>query len=671
MHGRKKTLFCALAPLSALVPYFVIFSLLFLNFVQAQPTEKDSLSHHIEIVDEITYSKENIDLLNKLAKKFRFRSPDSLMFFAQKLLALSHDNNDLNGIALGTMREGDYYSDLGNHKSALQKYFQAEEILKKIDRPKLKIDLHTQMAIEYFFVGQLRKTLESAYSGIDISQRNNLIWHEARLRHVLGFVYTQNRLYKEAEEELSKAIDLWGKTTDSLSLYSSRSNLARNAILYGDIEKSKKYFNGNIPFFHKLNETLWLARSYMVQSHIQLEENNIEQALESNKKYDSLLRKLKNPRDRILTYNLYTRLYFHTTEYNKARQYADSTIYHALQLKDSVELLNGYESLSKIANHNEAYEEAAKYSSLALPIKEALDKKSREDNLKLLRTKLELEYELLERELEDGKKLIRQRRITAVSLLLLAILIGLLLFGRRILKKRKARNNVLQKLNQTKNKLFSIIGHDLKAPIHTLQEVLSIYDGKDLSNKEIANMAATLKVNLDYSAFALNNLLYWAKTQMQGITSSAMTTNLRGKILEVLNVFDDEIKRKDLTIKHSGIEEISIGIDPIHLELILGNIISNAIKYSNLRGQIEIRANMEKETSKIVICDEGIGMNQKALQHLFKNEHFESRPGTMNEKGTGIGLALTMELIELYNGKIQFVSKDNKGTCVEVNFPIS
>ena len=428
-------------------------SLLF-NSSHAQDIDKDSLLAKYKEKGVLTYTKNNIRLLNRLAESFRFRDPDSLFLFAQELSALSKKNNDLNGITLGKILEGNYYSDLGDHKNAIEKYFEAEELLQQFNDPKLKIDLYTQLAIESFFSGRLEKTLESAYRGIDIAQQNYFIWHEARLRHILGFVYTQNKLYGEAEEELTKAISLWGKTSDSLSLYGSRSNLARNSILSGDVNKAKRFFNGNIDFFSKLNETLWLARSHMVNSLIQLEENDLNNALKSNKKYDSLLRKLKNPRDRILTYNLFSKLHFLNNEYDKAKQYADSTIFYALQLTDSVELLNGYEALSMMAMEKTDYVQAAKYASLAIPIREVLDKKSGENNLKILRTKLELEYDQIEKELSDSKRLIEQQRITVIVILLFSILLVIFLLIRNIVRKRRTVNAELLQLNQTKNKLF-------------------------------------------------------------------------------------------------------------------------------------------------------------------------------------------------------------------------
>lgn len=618
--------------------------------------------------DILTYSKENIRLLNRLAESYRFRNPDSLLLFTKQLNALSKKNKDLIGITLGSIREGNYYSDIGNHKNAFEKYSEAEELLLNIGDPELKVELYTQLTIESFFVGRLDKTLESAYRGMDVSQKNNFIRHEARLRHILGFVYTQNRLYEEAEEELIKAINLWEKTSDSLSLYGSRSNLARNSVLSGDIKKAREFFEGNIPFFNELNETLWLARSYMVQSHIQLEENDLNKALNSNKKYDSLLRKLKNPRDRILTYNLFSKLYFLTQEHDKARQYADSTLYYALQLKDSVELLNGYESLFKMAIERSDYDEAVTYSSLALPIKEVLDKRFRENNLKILRTKIELEYGQVEKELMDSTRLMQQQRITIIVILLLGILLIILFLTRKIAHKRRMVNAELFEISETKNKLFSIIGHDLKSPIATLQELLELYDSQTISEKEISKMLPRLKENVDHSAFTLNNLLFWARTQMNGLKSNPTSVSIKTKAMMVFELYHTRLDKKNITIQCKIPKDLMVQVDSAHLEIILRNIISNAIKFTKDKGQITFKSQEKNGIAEISICDNGIGMAKATIHQLLKNDPIEPKEGTHKEKGTGLGLQISKELIAINKGELNIESRLGEGSCFYISF---
>ena len=634
----------------------------------AQSIPKDSLLTLYQNDGENLETEHKISLFNDLAKKYRFRSPDSLKLFADELISLGNENNNPSSLILGTLRIGNYYSDIGDNKKALEKYHEAKELSQKVNDPKLLIDLHTQLTIEFFYTRQLDKTLEAAYKGIELSKKNEFLSTEARLRHILGFIYTQNKLYDEADSELYKAIKLWEESGDSLSLYASRSNLARNSLLSGNVEKAQQYFEGNISYFKKSKDLLWLARSYMVECLIKFKNQQWRLALESNKRYDSLLRKLNTPRDRILTYNLYSKLFFLSKDFEKAKAYADSTVYYSLNLKDSVELLNGYDSLSEMAIEKADYDEAAKYSSLALPIKTVLDNRFREDNLKLLRTKHELEFEQLEKDLADGKKLIRQQRITALLLLMLVISIGLLVYARQIVQKRKNINKELQKISQTKNKLFSIIGHDLKSPIETLKELLDLYGSDELSSEDISKALPRLKQNVDQSAFTLNNLLFWANSQMNGLKGKPERVNLFQEFKSVCYLFQETQGKKKIKLLNSIEKEHNIFVDKNHLSIILRNLCSNAYKFTPNGGQIVVKSKEVGNLIEFSIYDNGSGIDSKTLKAIESNTPIDPKAGTESEKGTGLGLLISKSLAAFNNGKLEIETALGTGTSVLLLF---
>jgi signal transduction histidine kinase len=651
----------------------ILFFVLFLcpiSYAYPQQSKKDSLllTYHALKNKTIRLShQQQIQLLNDLAKQYRFRNPDSLLLFADKIGQLGKVTKDAHANALFKIRKGEYFSDIGQNDKALTSYLEVEPLIDEGDNPELLTELYTQLTIEYFFIGQLKKTLVTAYKGLQVSEKNGLIRSEARLRHVLGFIYTQNKLYDEAENELKRAIDLWQQSHDSLNLYYSRSNLARNSILKDDLEKAEKYFQGNLEFFKKSNETLWLARSYMVKSHIHQKNNNWSKAIESNKKYDSLLRLIQNPRDKILSFNIFSELYILEKNYTKAQDYADSTLRYAHQLKDSFELLNGYRNLKNIAIAVEDYEDAVRYSNLLLPIQDVLNRQSGEDILKLSRAKLELEYQQLEEEIENNKKLMTQRRIASIMLLLLAVVLAILLFIRKIAEKRKDTNKKLKELNNTKNKLFSIIGHDLKSPINTLQELLELYESNEISPIEISKIVPQLKQNVDQSSLTLNNLLFWAETQMQGLKPNPVSIPLKLKANEICSLYLLRLEKKNISIQCNISEKVSVWADEMHLEIILRNIISNAIKYTSENGRIIFNSINKKDFVELSICDTGMGMGTSLVRSIIAKSDIEPRMSPNGEKGTGLGLQISRELIEINRGEFNLMSEIGKGSCFYIS----
>ena len=288
----------------------------------------------------------------------------------------------------------------------------------------------------------------------------------------------------------------------------------------------------------------------------------------------------------------------------------------------------------------------------------------------MLETQTQFDQEKKLTEFENEKKLAKQKTITYVSIILLiALLIIVLLIRKNALNQKKA-NLSLKELNDTKDKLFSIIGHDLKAPISTLQELLALYTSEEISEEDVAKLAPQLKQNVDHSSFTLNNLLYWAKAQMNGLTPEAKPILIKEKVCAVYSAYDRKIKSKKIEVLCNIADDQVLLIDPIHFEIILRNITSNAIKYTNHGGIIAFNCKkVDSKSIEISICDNGIGMSKTMVHDLMKKQIVKSSVGTTNEKGTGLGLQIVHELIKINEGSLKIQSKPKAGTCIFLVLP--
>lgn len=238
-------------------------------------------------------------------------------------------------------------------------------------------------------------------------------------------------------------------------------------------------------------------------------------------------------------------------------------------------------------------------------------------------------------------------------------------------KTLKNVNQELQELNATKDKLFSIIGHDIKGPLG------SILGFAGLLNKNIQryDLEKTL-VFVDYIATAskqtitlLENLLLWAKTQTGQLKACPEELNLKLSIYEIVNVLTSSAKLKNIDLQYIY-EDITIYTDESMLQTIVRNLLSNAIKFTNPGGCIQIKTYVENENAIINIEDEGVGMDPKTVDKLFKIGETESTRGTANEKGTGLGLILCKELTEALGGKIWVESKVGVGSKFHISLPL-
>lgn len=228
----------------------------------------------------------------------------------------------------------------------------------------------------------------------------------------------------------------------------------------------------------------------------------------------------------------------------------------------------------------------------------------------------------------------------------------------------------LEKINQTKNKLFSIVSHDLRAPIASIQSYLEILSDMDIEHQDRQKIKGDLMQMTQNTDMMLSNLLMWSRSQMEGITTDKKLMNLAETITPVINVFQPMAVRKDVDLSYDIDPQLNVLADKYMLQLVVRNILSNAIKFTHPGDKVFLNARYENSSCEILIKDTGIGMNDRIKASIFSMKA-ESSYGTKNEKGVGLGLSLSKEFTELQNGQIRFESEPGIGTSFYISMPLS
>jgi len=228
----------------------------------------------------------------------------------------------------------------------------------------------------------------------------------------------------------------------------------------------------------------------------------------------------------------------------------------------------------------------------------------------------------------------------------------------------------LQKSNQIKDKVFSIISHDLRAPIKSLSTVLTWVADDDLTYDELKKSLSGISKNVDTLNLTLENLLQWSRSQLNGLNPEPELIDVRRPIQELMDLFKLQLAEKSLHFKFTFTERHAVYIDKHQLNLLLRNLVSNAIKFSKRGGIIEITVqNYEGDKTLIEIIDEGVGMNEDAISKVFSPTEHYTTYGTNNEKGTGLGLLLCKEYVEKSGGTIWIDSKVGEGCKISFTLP--
>lgn len=224
----------------------------------------------------------------------------------------------------------------------------------------------------------------------------------------------------------------------------------------------------------------------------------------------------------------------------------------------------------------------------------------------------------------------------------------------------------LKQSSDIKDKILNILAHDLRSPISSLSSLITYteFAEKDDLDK-VKSLFNSLKPHLDNLNLTIENLFVWAKSQTNPDQVQATDLLLNVVLMKVLPLYELVAKQKHIAIINKATSPFMVRVDPNHLELIIRNIVSNAIKFSRDGDKIEIRSKVvNDEFVKVSIVDTGIGISEENINIILNGKNNFTTFGTKNEKGTGLGLKLCKEYIELNGGKLEIKSIEGKGTSV-------
>ncbi|MBP6618986.1 MAG: tetratricopeptide repeat-containing sensor histidine kinase, partial [Leadbetterella sp.] len=357
----------------------------------------------------------------------------------------------------------------------------------------------------------------------------------------------------------------------------------------------------------------------------------------------------------------------------KNQNYAESKSFltKSLTLSKKIKLLeNQKEALEKLNVVEERlgnYQAALERHREFVAVKDQIIDQEKEKEI--TRKQLKLDFEIKEDEYkskqEFDKKIQWILGISASILLVLAVLVY------RNQQKTKKLNDVISKqkveleqLGIVKDKIFSLVSHDMRTPVNALISFITLLENRQISQEKLGLYAGELKNQLTSTTNLMENMLSWAASQMQGYKPILQPQNL----FEIINMTIENIRNqaelKGIVINNRISETATALVDKDMLSLIVRNLLANAIKFSPKNGKIEISAYEQNNAIKVAIKDNGKGMSIEKLQQINdpKNQLIESSMGTQNEKGTGMGLMLSKTFAKLINGRLTAESTENEGS---------
>ncbi len=236
----------------------------------------------------------------------------------------------------------------------------------------------------------------------------------------------------------------------------------------------------------------------------------------------------------------------------------------------------------------------------------------------------------------------------------------------------KALNNDLNLLNDQKNKLLSVIAHDLRNPISGCAGLLEVVfmDVESTTKEELVEYMTMMQKSVRSAHELLEDLMEWAKIQFNSVDFNPVRINdIKKQVMHCLKKIDPIAEAKQIKISADLDEDLGISLDKYMFDAIIRNLVTNAVKFSNTGGEIKISAKEEKDGITFSVSDNGIGIASGDLVKLFGNDAGFTSYGTHGEKGTGMGLGLCRNFVEKHGGKIWVESTEGKGSTFYFTIP--
>lgn len=596
------------------------------------------------------------------------------------LKALDNETVDSNRVRT-LARIGSYYTD-NNPSKAITYFEQAADLAQKINNPLRLANAHYDLGFCFLLKGDFDQSLSHYLQSEKIYVQLNDKRRLGNAYMSIGNVFLQNKNFAKANQYYDNAENLILQTKDSVQLSS----------LYGErgmIYDQQHQYDTSLVYLHKalhiarlINDENLIANSLSNIGLTLKHKNNTGLALQY---FDSTMRMYERdaeiPKDYIAAlYNNIGATLAQARNYQAAIAAFAKSVQFAQQAGTlSIEMEN-YRNMAGMYADMKDYRQQSLYLDKYHNLKDSLFSSDSKNQL----TQLEADYQLekkntsLAKQAAETNRQKGQRNLFVMIALAALLLLGTLAFfyrrirqHNRLLQEKNTQiqqqKDELQALNQVKDRLFSVIGHDLRNPLATLKSYLSLSADPSLPEPQKEAFRQKTMLSVSQTSHLLDNLLTWANMQLKNTKASITSIDLADCVEDAIGAVVAQAADKNIQLQREiqaprAMAEYGI------VEIALRNLVTNAVKFSHPGSIVLVRSVAVNDQVLLTVQDTGIGMDETQLATLL-NSNAESTMGTGGEKGSGLGLFLVKELLQKINAPLRAESEPGKGSRFTIVLP--
>ncbi len=590
---------------------------------------------------------------------------DSALYYFSLGYSKAKESNYLKGVGRSLVNMGFAYDRLDEDQVALEKYLEALPIFKKIKFP----------------------------HGINQCYTN------------IGSLYFDLEQYELARTYFNESLNSNTKTGNEKGISWALYNMGFVSTALGDFSNARNYLDKSLAMRQEMGDFNGIAQTSLALGQLEVNEGNYEKALANYTTAYAINDSLQDRFNQGIVMTSIANLYHKMNDKEAAKQHALEALEVAKSM-DSKKLKSDIlPLLIKIGSESGDFESAFKYQKQLIAVNDSIGVEKEINHIMLAEfNRMGDQYENLAK---DNQIITSQNDSYLKTIFVAAIILGLVvllvigLYKRNIerkttnqlLKKQKlnieqvldevallneelnsqmslveSQNLELSKLDMVKNKLFSILSHDLRSPLATIQMVMSMYREDQLSRDELNGLLNKLEKTVNSSSLFLDNLLEWSKNQLEGFQVNSTTFSIKSLVEENIELVKQQTNLKEISVENHIDENLLVEADPDMVKVAVRNLLSNSIKFCSAGDVISFRSNQKNGEVLISIADTGPGINDEQKLKMFNLESATSE-GTLGEKGQKLGLILCKEMVEQNKGSIDFESEIGEGTTFRITLP--
>lgn len=607
---------------------------------------------------------------------------------------LANSLNYTKGSAEANYYKALIYSKNDDYLNAIDSYGKSKKYFQQLRDTLGVAKVNNSIGIIEIKRGNYLVGLKSSLSAIEIFESKDLKGELSKAYDNLGEAYFNTNQVDKALEFNLKALEVRQQLKDSTGIKYSTKKAARLYSMRKEHRKAIEYYETVLKLInpntdqHLKGEILPLIGDEYLQFR---EYDKAAEYLIEGLRYN---RSVKNKDGILRSLNSIGNLNLQRRNLRTATNQLNEAYAIAQELDNKQELLKNYKLHIALDSTRGYYQNAFFWQSKYFELKEEIDLAKKPK----IAVDLSPDIDLIDPEpiippketisSEDSKLLIKLKWITyglgaALALTLVFVLVNYFnnrkqqeyvmdlertqtkLLGQN--ENYQAQIDNLEEINSVKDRLFSIVSHDLKDSISSIKAFIDLLKEDSISKEEFQNLIPELSENADNASLLLFNLLNWSKSQMQNLEPKPELFNIQEVFETKMALVEQKVEQKRIVLIDESQRDFAFA-DRSMVEIVVQNLLTNAVKFSRV-GDVITVSNYDSN-GKLVFSveDTGVGISKENIDKLFKNDAFTTI-GTKNEKGTGLGLTICKELVELNNGKIWVESTPNVGTKFFVELP--